>query len=170
MAISYSKIKIKRTNNPRGGCRFGIVLKHLPKSFRQFLIKNKNMERWAQSDQWVECALKIQRPRVKDSSALKIYWDWEGGSAVDKQTLENNYNTIDWICAVSGKPIRSKFMNFDLENFIHPEYHDVLKAPMVDSRILKSSIEFRKKCKELLLNERQEFLNMARKNAKKRLD
>jgi len=128
------------------------------------------MSRWAESDQWVECALKIQRPRIKDSSALKIYWDWESSSVVDKQTLENNYNTIDWICAVSGKPIRSKFMNFDLENFIHPEYLDVLKAPMVDSRILKSSIEFRKKCKELLLNERQEFLNMARKNAKKRLD
>jgi len=128
------------------------------------------MSRWAESDQWVECALKIQRPRIKDSSALKIYWDWESSSVVDKQTLESNYNTIDWICAVSGKPIRSKFMNFDLENFIHSEYLDVLKAPMVDSRILKSSIEFRKKCKELLLNERQEFLNMARKNAKKRLD
>jgi hypothetical protein len=170
MAINYSKITIKRTTNPRGGSRFGVVLKHLPKSFRQFLIKNKNMSRWAESNQWVECALKIQRPRVKDSSALKIYWDWESNAAVDKQTLKNNYNTIDWICAVSGKPIRSKFMNFDLENFIHPEYLDVLKAPMVDSRILKSSIEFRKKCKELLLNERQEFLNMARKNAKKRLD
>lgn len=170
MAINYSKITIKRTTNPRGGSRFGVVLKYLPKSFRQFLIKNKNMSRWADSDQWVECALKIQRPRIKDSSALKIYWDWESSSAVDKQTLEKNYNTIDWICAVSGKPIRAKFMNFDLENFIHPEYLDVLKAPMVDSRILKSSIEFRKKCKELLLNERQEFLNMARKNAKKRLD
>lgn len=170
MAINYSKIRIERTGNPRFANRFGVILKFLPKSFRQFLIKNKNMGRWAHSDQWVECALKLQKPRIKDSSALKLYWDWESNSAVDKRTLENNYNTIDWICAVSGKPIRSKFMNFDLDNFIHPEYLDVLKAPMVDSRILKSSIEFRKKCKELLLNERQEFLNMARKNAKKRLD
>jgi len=61
-------------------------------------------------------------------------------------------------------------MNFDLENFVHPEYYDVLKAPMVDSRILKSSIEFRKKCKKLLLDERQEFLNMARKNSKMRFN
>lgn len=170
MAISYSKIIIKRTTNPRGGSRFGIILKHLPKSFRHFLIRNKNMYRWAESDQWVECALKIQRPKVNDSSILKVYWDWESGNAVDKETLHNNYNMIDWACAISGKPIRAKFMNFNLENFIHPEYLDILKAPMVDSRILKSSIEFRKKCKELLLNERQEFLNMARKNAKKRLD
>ena len=169
MAISYSKINLVRSSNNKGA-RFGVVLKFLPKSFRQFLIKNKNMYRWAESDQFVECALKIQRPPVKNSSALKLYWDWENSAAVDKQTLENNYNTIDWICAISNKPIKSKFMNFDLENFIHPEYHDVLKAPMVDSRILKSSIEFRKKCKELLLNERQEFLKLARKNAKKRLD
>jgi len=60
-------------------------------------------------------------------------------------------------------------MNFDLQNFIHPEYHDVLKAPMIDSRILKSSIEFRKKCKKLLLEEREEFLKLAKKNAKRRL-
>ena len=169
MAISYSKINLVRSSNNKGA-RFGVVLKFLPKSFRQFLIKNKNMYRWAESDQFVECALKIQRPPVKNSSALKLYWDWENSAAVDKQTLENNYNTIDWICAISNKPIKSKFMNFDLENFIHPEYHDVLKAPMVDSRILKSSIEFRKKCKELLLNERQEFLKLARKNSKKRLE
>jgi len=168
MAISYSKINIVRSSNKKGA-RFGIVLKYLPKSFRQFLIKHKHIYRWAESDQFVECALKIQRPSVKDSAALKLYWDWESSVAVDKQTLENNYNQIDWVCAISGKPIRAKFMNFDLENFVHSEYHDVLKAPMVDSRILKSSIEFRKKCKELLLNERQEFLNLAKKNAKRRL-
>jgi len=170
MAISYSHIKIERTDNPRIFNRFGVILKHLPKSFRQFLIRNKNMKRWAKDDQWVECVLKLQKPRVNNSSALKIYWDWEASVAVDKETLIANYNTIDWICAVSGRPIRSKFMNFDLENFVHPEYYDVLKAPMVDSRILKSSIEFRKKCKKLLLDERQEFLNMARKNSKMRFN
>jgi hypothetical protein len=60
-------------------------------------------------------------------------------------------------------------MNFDLENFIHPEYLDVLDAPMIDSRILKSSIEFRKECKKLLLAEREEFLKLAKKNARRSL-
>lgn len=169
MAINYSKIQIIRDPKAQTA-RFGIALKYLPKSFRQFLIKNRHMYRWAESDQFIECALKMQKPPVKDSAALKLYWDRENNEAVDKQTLKDNYNTVDWVCAVSGKPIRAKFMNFDLENFIHPEYEDILKAPMVDSRILKSSIEFRKKCKELLLNERQEFLKLARKNARKKLD
>jgi hypothetical protein len=45
----------------------------------------------------------------------------------------------------------------------------VLEAPMVDSRILKSSVEFRHKCKKLLLAEREEFLKLAKKNAKRSL-
>lgn len=168
MAISYSKIILERKRG--NGTRFGIVLKNLPKSFRQFLIRHKNIGRWSESNQFIECALKLQKPPVKDSSALKLYWDFENNAAVDKQTLRDNYNTIDWVCAISLKPIKAKFMNFELENFVHSEYHDALKAPMVDSRILKSSIEFRKKCKELLLNERQEFLKLARKNARKKID
>jgi hypothetical protein len=170
MAISYSKIRIERGGGKRITNRFDVILKYLPKRFRQFLITHKNMERWAHSDQWLECALKLQKPKVKNSAILKVYWDWESKTAVDKETLQNNYNTIDWVCAISSKPIRAKFMNFDLENFVHPEYRDVLEEPMIDSRILKSSIEFRKKCKKLLLDERQEFLSMARKNAKRRLD
>ena len=170
MAISYSKIILERNSGTKKASRFGILLEYLPKSFRQFLIKNRHMYRWAQSDQFVECVLKMQKPPVKNSTSLKLYWDVENRSVVNRQDLEDNYNTVDWFCAISMKPIKAKFMNFDLENFVHPEYIDVLSAPMVDSRILKSSIEFRKKCKELLLNERQEFLNVSRKNSKKSLD
>lgn len=164
MAMSYSKIKIVRSTKTKTITRYGIAIKWLAKSFRHFLIKNKHINRWADSDQFVECILKMQKPPVKNSSELRIYWDRENNKAVDKKTLTENYNTVDWICALSGKPIKSKFMNFDLENFIHPEYYDALKAPMVDSRILKSSIEFRKECKKLLLDERQEFFKITRKN------
>jgi len=111
----------------------------------------------------------MQRTTTAPADYVKMYWDHENQMVVDRETLYTNYNTIDWICAISLKPIKAKFMNFDLENFVHPEYSDVLDAPMVDSRILKSSIEFRKECKKLLLNERQEFLKLAKKNAKRRL-
>ena len=56
--------------------------------------------------------------------------------------------------------------NFQLENFIHPDYSEVLEAPMVDSRILKSSIEFRKYCKKLLLEDQQEFIRIVKKGKK----
>jgi hypothetical protein len=112
----------------------------------------------------------MQRPAIKNSSVLKFYFDHESKKVLGAAQYLERINEIDWLCAISSKPIRAKFMNFDLKNFVHPEYHDVLDAPMVDSRILKSSVEFRKKCKELLLKEREEFLILAKKNAKRNLE
>ena len=112
----------------------------------------------------------MQKSPGQNGVLMKKYWDHVNQKLVDLPTLHENYNQIDWTCAISLKPIKAKFMNFDLENFVHPEYHDALKAHMIDSRILKSSIEFRKKCKKLLLAEREEFLKLAKKNAKRQLD
>lgn len=170
MAKSYSSIEIQRTNGPYPKNRFGIVFKPLMKLYRKFLVEHRHIKRWAQDDQFVSCVLRMQRPIVKNSSMLKFYFDHESQTVLKSSEYLDKINQVDWVCAVSGKPIRAKFMNFDLANFIHPEYHDILDAPMVDSRILKSSIEFRKKCKELLLKERQEFLMLAKKNAKRNLE
>ena len=164
-----SHIEIKRTNGPNPRNRYGIILGGLQKSHRKFLVEHRHIKRWSDSDQFVGCILRMERTTTLPANYTKMYWDHENHMVVDRETLHINYNTIDWICAISLKPIKAKFMNFELENFVHPEYHDVLGAPMVDSRILKSSIEFRKECKKLLLNERQEFLKLAKKNAKRRL-
>jgi hypothetical protein len=160
-------IRIEKTGGPWPANRYGIVLKYLPRFLRKFLITQRNLAKWSDDDQFMECVLKIQRPNSRTN--IKIYWDVINDRAIDEKGLERSYNTIDWYCAISLKPIRARFMNFDLKNFIHPEYYDVLEAPMVDSRILKSSVDFRKKCKKLLLAEREEFLKLAKKNAKSNL-
>ncbi len=160
-------IRIEKTGGPWPANRYGIVLKYLPRFLRKFLINQRNLAKWSDDDQFMECVLKIQRPNSRTN--IKIYWDVINDRAIDEKGLERSYNTIDWYCAISLKPIRARFMNFDLKNFIHPEYYDVLEAPMVDSRILKSSVDFRKKCKKLLLAEREEFLKLAKKNAKSNL-
>ena len=160
-------IRIEKTGGPWPANRYGIVLKYLPRFLRKFLITQRNLAKWSDDNQFMECVLKIQRPNSRTN--IKIYWDVINDRAIDEKGLERSYNTIDWYCAISLKPIRARFMNFDLKNFIHPEYYDVLEAPMVDSRILKSSVDFRKKCKKLLLAEREEFLKLAKKNAKSNL-
>ena len=170
MARSYADIRIERTGGSYPINRYGIKLKPLQKKHRRFLVENRHIKKWADDDQFIHCVLRMQKVSTKDSTAYKTYFDWHSNAPVDINGLKESANTIDWQCALSGKPIKSKFMSFDLENFVHPEYLDVLKAPMVDSRILKSSIEFRRKCKELLLNERQEFLMLAKKNAKRNLE
>jgi hypothetical protein len=170
MAKSYFDIQIERTAGPYPKNRYGIILKHLQKLYRRFLIEHRHIKKWAQDDQFVSCVLRMQRPIIKNSSALKYYVDHESGKVLNQADFLKVNNTINWVCAISGRPIKAKFMNFDLTNFLDKEYYDVLDAPMIDSRILKSSIEFRKKCKELLLKERQEFLMLAKKNAKRNLE
>lgn len=169
MAKSYLHIILNRTNGPNPRNRYGIILAPLQKFYRKFLVENRHVRRWADDDQVIECILKTQRPVKQNQNQVRGFWDAQSETLVNFKTLENNYNQIDWQCAISLKPIKAKFMNFDLENFVHSEYTDVLKAPMVDSRILKSSIEFRKKCKKLLLEEREEFLKLVKKGAKRSL-
>jgi len=160
-------IRIENTGGPWPANRYGIILKHLPRFLRKFLITHRNLAKWSDDDQFMECVLKMQRPN--STTSTKIYWDIANDKALSEKGLTRSYHTIDWYCAISLKPIKAKFMNFDLKNFVHPEYYDVLEAPMVDSRILKSSVDFRKKCKKLLLQQRQEFLILAKKNSKSNL-
>ena len=169
MGKSYSHISITRTAGPNPRNRYGIILAPLAKLYRKFLVDHRHIKRWSDDDRFVSCVLRMQKPAVRSVILTKKYWDHSNSILVDLVTLHDNCNTVEWICAISLKPIKAKFMNFDLENFLHPEYYDILKAPMIDSRILKSSIEFRKKCKKLLLDERQEFLRLAKKNAKRSL-
>lgn len=160
-----AKIIIERTGGPYPANRYGIILRNLKRRDRQFLVEHRHMRKWAGSDQFVGCVLRMKE-NGRQIAARKLYWDFESSSVVNGEELVKRYNTIDWVCAISLKPIKAKFMNFDLDNFVHPEYRDVLDAPMVDSRILKSSIEFRKACEKLLIKQRDKFLKLAKKGSR----
>ena len=83
----------------------------------------------------------------------------------------DSYRSIDWACAISGRPIKSKMGDFSARNFVHPEYWDALEVG-INQSVLKSSLEFRQKCQQLLLNEQKELMKVFKKNAnpRKRLD
>jgi len=159
-------LKIQKSNNPKQAHRHGIKLDGLPRSIKQFLIENRSLNEWANDVQFLEQIIKIEANNLKlknNTVKRKVYFDWTTETPVPMNELIESYDTIEWHCAISGKPILAKFNNFSLENFIHSEYSDILKAPMVDSRILKSSVNFKKYCKELLLKDQKEFLNVVKK-------
>jgi hypothetical protein len=159
--------QIVRTNEPFPSNRFGIILKYLSRLQRRFLAEHPILRERAQDDQFIQILLELTNNSINPFKFKdRLYYDWSNGVIVEKETLSNNYNTIEWVCAISGKPITCQTNNFSLENFVHVDYHDVLKSPLVDSRILKSSVEFRKYVKKLLLNEQQELLRLAKKNSK----
>jgi len=137
-------IQIIRTNGPNPRNRHGIILGCLKKNHRKFLIEHRHIKTWSDNDQFMGCILRMHRTSSKSASSLKLYWDHSTNEVVDIDALHASYNSVDWLCAISLKPIKA-------------------------SRILKSSIEFRKECKKLLLAEREEFLKLAKKNAKRSL-
>ena len=139
-------MKIQKSNNPKQAHRYGIKLDGLPRSIRQFLIENRSLNKWANDVQFLEQIIRIELNNLKlknNTKRNKLYFDWTTKTPVPMDDLVDSY--------------------FSLENFIHPEYLDVLEAPMVDSRILKSSVEFRKYCKKLLLEEQKEFMRVIKK-------
>ncbi len=158
-------MKIERSNNPKQAHRYGVKLDGLPRSVRQFLIENRSLNEWAGDMQFLEQIVRIELKNLRlknNTKRNKLYYDWTTDSTVPMDELVDSYDTIEWTCAISKKPIQAKFNNFSLENFVHPEYLDVLKAPMVDGRILKSSVEFRKHCKKLLIDEQKEFMRVVK--------
>ena len=162
-------MKIERSNNPKQAHRYGVKLEGLPRSLRRFLIENRSLNEWAGDMQFLEQILRIKEKELKLKNNVlykKLFFDCTTEEPMLMDELIDSYDTVDWYCAISRKPIKAKFNNFQLENFVHPEYSDVLKAPMVDSRILKSSVEFRKYCKKLLLEDQQEFLRIVKKGKK----
>lgn len=162
-------MRIERSNNNKQAHRYRVKLNGLPRSIRKFLIENRSLNEWAGDMQFLEQILRIEHKKLAsktNSLTHKLFFDWTTEEPMLMDHLIDSYDTVDWFCAISRKPIKAKFNNFQLENFVHPEYSDVLSNPMVDSRILKSSIEFRKYCKKLLLEDQQEFLRIVKKGKK----
>lgn len=165
MATKKKYPEIKRTGGPFPTNRFGVVFSTLSRSQKRLLIENPLLRDRCQSDQFVHILFEQLSYKIRGyANQNKLFYDWSTGDIVQRENLVESYNTIEWTCALSGMPIRAKMGEFNLENFVHPKFHEALKsAPMVDSRILKSSVEFRKKCKELLLNQQEEFLKLVKR-------
>lgn len=165
MAYNKKYPNIKRTGGPYPRNRFGVRYDSISKQQRRLLLEHPILKDRAQSDQFLHIIFEVCRHRHVDRFD-KFYYDLSTDSFVNMSELKENYNTIDWVCAISGRDIRSNINDFSPSNFIHEEYLDILNPNFVDARIVKSSVLFQKHVKKLLLNQQKEFLKLARKNSK----
>lgn len=165
MAYNTKYPKIRRTNGPYPRNRYGVRYDSISKQQRRLLLDHPIMAERAQSDQFLHIIFEICRYHIVDKFD-KFYYNWSTDSFMQIEELKKSYNLIDWHCAISGLPIKSDIDDFSPNNFVHPEYRDILNNGMIDSRILESSVKFQKQVKKLLLNEQKEFLKHARKNSK----
>ena len=168
MAYNKKYPDIKRTGGPYPRNRYGIRYDSISKQQRRLLLEHPIIKDRAQDDQFLGIIFELCRPR-NATRDYKFYYDWSTDTFVQMDELKDNYDTLDWVCAFSRRAIKSKINDFSQENFVHPEYHEDLNQKMVDARIVKSSIEFRKKAKKVLLKQQKDFLKMARKNSESEL-
>ena len=165
MAYNKKYPNIKRTGGPYPRNRFGVRYDSISKQQRRLLLEHPILKDRAQSDQFLHIIFEVCRHRHVDRFD-KFYYDLSTDSFVNMSELKENYDTIDWVCAISCRDIRSNINDFSPSNFIHEEYLDILNPNFVDARIVKSSVLFQKHVKKLLLNQQKEFLKLARKNSK----
>ena len=166
MAYNNKYPEIKRTGGRYPKNRFGVRFDSISKQQRRLLLEHPIMKDRAHDDQFLQIIFELCRPK-NSSINHKFYYDRSTESFVQIDELKDNYDTLDWKCAFSGRDIKSKIDDFSQTNFVHSEYHEDLNKEMVDARIVKSSIEFRKVAKKVLLKQQKDFIKMARKNSMK---
>jgi hypothetical protein len=165
MAYNKKYPKIQRTNGPYPRNRYGVRYDSITKQQRRLLLEHPIIAERAQSDQFLHIIFEVCRHRHVDRFD-KFYYDWSTDSFMKIEELKESYDLIEWECAISGRPIQSNISDFSPKNFIHEDYFDILDGPMIDGRIVESSVRFQKHVKKLLLNQQKEFLKYARKNSK----
>jgi len=169
MAYNKKYPDIKRTGGPYPRNRYGVRYDSISKSQRRLLLEHPLLRERAQSDQFLHITFEMTRAR-NASNDHKFYYDWSTNEFVKIDELKDNYEKIPWKCALSELDIMASINDFSAENFVHPEYHDAINKDMIDGRIVKSSIEFRKKARKVLLKQQKDFLKLAEKNSKNKLD
>jgi len=165
MAYNNKYPQIKRTGGPSPRNRYGVCYEGLSRQQRRLLLENPLLKDRVQDDQFLQILFEVSMYR-NQTSRNKYYYDRSTNEFMKMDKLHESYDIVDWTCALSGEPIRSSINNFNVENFVHPEYHDTLSGSSIDGRILQSSLAFQEHIKKLLLNQQKEFINLARKNSK----
>ena len=167
MAYNKKYPNIKRTGGPYPRNKYGIRYDSISRQQRRLLLEYPIIKNRADNDQFLHIIFEICRFHKSDK-INKYYYDWSKDEFAKLDALEDSYKTVEWKCALSDMPIKAKIDDFSAKNFVHPKYHDTLGG-MVDSRILKSSVLFRKHIKKILMKEQKDFLKLARKNSNTKL-
>lgn len=166
MAYSKKYPSLEYNNGVRG--RHGVAFRSLTKWQKRFMLEHQNIKRFSKNEQAMKIVFGLYRSG-NDSKKTKLFYDWTQGDMKLLESVEQAYDTIDWVCAISGQPIKSRVGEFDVKNFVHPEYWDTLDSSLaVNQNIVKSSLAFRQKCQELLLNQQKELMILFKKNANPR--
>ena len=146
--------------------KHGVSFESLSKSHKRFLLEHQNLKHISSNPQVLSALFGIHRTDTK-SIKHKLFWDWRTKDLRKIEPLKEAYDMVPWKCALSGRPIMSSMNDFSPKNFVHSDYWDTL-GKNVEMAIVESSVKFRVKCQELLMNQQKELLKLFKSNANPR--
>lgn len=146
--------------------KHGISFKGLSKSHKRFLIDHQMLKRYTHNPGVMAALFAIHKP-TNNGLKEKLFYDRRDDSLKKIDGIVNSYSTIDWECAISKRPIKSRMNDFSPQNFVHPDYWDTLSGGISET-IVRASIAFRQKCEKLLLSEQKELMQIFKSNANPR--
>lgn len=146
--------------------KHGIAFKGLRKSHKRLLLDHQNLRKYADKPGVMAALFAIHKPTNKGIKE-KLFLDRRDNSLKKIDGIVRSYSTVDWKCAFSGRPIKSRMTDFSPRNFVHPDYWDTI-GDTINENIIRSSILFRQKCEELLLNQQKELMQIFKSNANPR--
>ena len=146
--------------------KHGISFKGLSKSHKRLLLDHQNLRRFAHNPGVMAAIFAIHKP-INAGLRQKLFYDHRTKDLKKIDDIRDSYATIDWHCAISGRPIKSRMTDFSPRNFVHPDYWDTL-SDNISETIVRNSIKFRQKCEELLLNQQKELMQIFKSNANPR--
>lgn len=164
MAYSKKYPSLVYKSGVRG--KHGVAFLTLSKSQKRFLLEHQGLKVFARDAQKLLAVMGLFRGS-NNSLKSKLFYDVRHSDLKPIGRLQQSYDLIDWHCALSGRPIKSRMADFSAKNFVHPEYWNSLGAG-ISHQIIKSSVAFRQKCQQLLLQEQKELMKVFKKNARPR--
>jgi len=145
--------------------RFGILLEYLKPHQKNILLENPLLKDSAKSDQFLLVLFKVYEMERKFKPKKKVYKNPFTEEITDYYTVQLKSKYIDWNCAICNSKIQSEIGLFNMDNLSCSDCYEVQRtAPLVDERILYSSLKFRKFCQKLLRKQQRNFISYIRKS------
>lgn len=140
--------------------KWGIRFTNLEPHHQRILLDNPLIQDRSKSDQFVLILFRMADLDKSNKQNRKIYYNPYKDSVDKYRDILKHSRQIEWKCAITGKKIMSELGNFEPNNFLADECKEEFgnKSKIIDQRIIESSLNFRKHCKKLLMQQQKLYL------------
>jgi len=150
---------IRRTGPWKSKC--GIMLKNLKPYQQRILLENELLkEDFKTDDAFVGILFKIADMEQSHTYKHKLYYNPYTETVTTYEEVLEQSQWHEWSCAICNHDIQAKMAEFDIGNFVCVHCKDAHNSDngRIDPRIVDSSFEFHKFCRDLLIKEQKRFL------------